>query len=54
VGAGAAAAALTLVGGGCEGTYSDYQDNCGYCNGAGRNYYHCDGNYCNYINYADG
>ncbi len=28
-------------------------DNCGYCDGAGRDYYHCDGNYCDYINYAD-
>ncbi len=28
--------------------------NCGYCDGAGRDYYHCDGNYCDYINYSDG
>lgn len=34
--------------------YSDYSDSCGYCNGGGRNYYHCDGSYCNYINYCDG
>jgi hypothetical protein len=45
----------TLVGGaqGCA-TYSDYSDNCGYCDGCGRNYYHCDGSYCNYGNYGDG
>jgi hypothetical protein len=28
--------------------------NCGYCNGDGRDYSHCDGAYCNYVNYADG
>ena len=27
--------------------------NCGYCNGTGRDYYHCDGDYCDYINYVD-
>jgi uncharacterized protein YidB (DUF937 family) len=31
-----------------------YGNNCGYCNGCGRNYYHCDGSYCDYINYSDG
>jgi hypothetical protein len=38
-----------------DGGYGDsvYGDNCGYCNATGRNYYHCDGGYCDYINYAD-
>ena len=27
--------------------------NCGYCDGAGRDYDHCDGDYCDYINYSD-
>ena len=27
---------------------------CGYCNGPGRDYSHCDGDYCDYINYSDG
>jgi hypothetical protein len=35
-------------------SYSDYSDTCGYCNGNNRNYYHCDGNYCDYANYGDG
>jgi hypothetical protein len=26
---------------------------CGYCNGPGRNYEHCDGMYCDYIDYTD-
>lgn len=35
--------------------YSDfgYPDNCGYCDTTGRDYEHCDGDYCDYINYAD-
>jgi hypothetical protein len=41
--------------GGTQGcvTYSNYSDSggsCGYCNGYQRNYYHCDGSYCNYLN----
>ena len=27
--------------------------NCGYCDGPGRDYDHCDGDYCDYINYGD-
>ena len=52
-------AGAALVGGtqGCA-SYSDYGDSsggsCGYCNGCGRSYYHCDGSYCNYGNYGDG
>jgi len=34
-----------------EGCYPIY---CGYCNGSGRSYSHCDGEYCNYANYSDG
>ncbi len=33
----------------------DYDDGvCGYCDGCSRNYYHCDGMYCDYLNYPDG
>jgi hypothetical protein len=44
-------AGAALVGGtqGCVA----YSDNCGYCDGCGRNYYHCDGSYCNYGDYGD-
>ena len=34
--------------------YVDIGDNCGYCDGEGRDYDHCDGDYCDYINYEDG
>jgi hypothetical protein len=58
--AGASAAALGVMGGaalvgGCS--YSDvssYTCSSSYCNGCGRNYYHSDGSYCNYVNYSDG
>jgi len=26
---------------------------CGYCDGEGRDYEHCDGDYCDYVNYSD-
>ena len=38
-------------GGYSNGGYSD--GSCGYCNGLGRDYYHCDGDYCDYLNYSD-
>ena len=44
------AAGAAFVGEGCA--YSD-AGSCGYCDGAYRNYYHCDGDYCDYINYSD-
>jgi len=28
--------------------------NCGYCDSQGSDYDHCDGDYCDYINYEDG
>jgi hypothetical protein len=50
-----------LLGSASCASYSDYSDysnygdgSCGYCNGDNRNYYHCDGSYCNYANYTDG
>lgn len=37
------------------GNYSDWggDDACSYCDGAGQDYSHCDGSYCDYGNYAD-
>ncbi|MGQ9651185.1 MAG: hypothetical protein ACUVXJ_13830 [Phycisphaerae bacterium] len=38
-----------------HGHYSDWvgDDTCGYCDGAGQDYSHCDGSYCDYTNYGD-
>ena len=36
--------------GGCR-LYIDA--NCGYCDGEGQDYEHCDGEYCDYANYSD-
>ena len=51
--AGASAVAAASVAPGCGGGSGP---SCldGYCDGCGRDYDHCDGTYCNYINYADG
>jgi len=46
--------APTPATGGGGGGVATSGGNCGYCDGGGRDYSHCDGSYCNYINYADG
>ena len=51
---GVAASVAATVAPGCgsgSGTVSCLD---GYCDGCGRDYDHCDGAYCNYINYVDG
>ena len=41
----AAVAAVSALMSGCGGG-----TNCGYCDGVGQDYTHCDGDYCDYLN----
>ncbi len=48
-----AAAASAGQDGQCNIGVGDADGWCGYCNGAGSDYDHCDGDYCDYANYGD-
>lgn len=50
---GTAAASLGSDDGGCRIKLRYADENCGYCDGEGQDYEHCDGEYCDYANYAD-